>query len=421
MEDLFETIVNNFRNGKSINEITKEIKFNISNKSLDTSDVIVAFIKYLKRNYLNENNFGAFSMIDKYLNDQISLQQLSQEIFLKKVVVDQDKRDGHQSQFHHSQDETFLDEMLRVIYEFTRNDLVEPKGVCYDFCLFIAGLSLAKTDKMQMYIWNSIERSSGENNFILFCIEEEKVMVYDPYNAVYLPLEKYDLANVGFKLIKLDNNNILLESMDLTSFNQKIITYGDILKIFKSVKKSDDTELEILKKQNYYDRLGVDRFATFEEIKSSFKNLITKFHPDTNPNDKQANEKSQLIIEAYDCLKSDALRKEYDSKIFQTNPSKDNQPKSESPKTEPPKPRNETPNNVYEEAFKSIIREGNLPDFGGDFQEMIKYLIRMARARVDGGSVPTNYNNYEYITNAKNNYTNNITDKIYDDKYTKHY
>lgn len=36
MEDLFETIVNNFRNGKSINEITKEIKFNISNKSLDT-------------------------------------------------------------------------------------------------------------------------------------------------------------------------------------------------------------------------------------------------------------------------------------------------------------------------------------------------------------------------------------------------
>lgn len=84
MEDLFETIVNNFRNGKSINEITKEIKFNISNKSLDTSDVIVAFIKYLKRNYLNENNFGTFSMIDKYLNDQISLQQLSQEIFLKK-------------------------------------------------------------------------------------------------------------------------------------------------------------------------------------------------------------------------------------------------------------------------------------------------------------------------------------------------
>ena len=222
-------------------------------------------------------------------------------------------------------------------------------------------------------------------------------------------------------LIKLDNNNILLESMDLTSFNQKIITYGDILKIFKSVKKSYDTELEILKKQNYYDRLGVDRFATFEEIKSSFKKLITKFHPDTNSNDKQANEKSQLIIEAYDCLKSDALRKEYDSKIFQTNPSKDNQPKFESPKTEPPKPHNETPNNVYEEALKSIIREGNLPDFGGDFQEMIKYLIRMARERVDGGSVPTNYNNYEYITNAKNNYTNNITDKIYDDKYTKHY
>lgn len=86
-------------------------------------------------------------MIEKYLNNQISLQHLSQEIFLKKIVVDQDKRDFHQGQFHHNSDETFLDEIFRVIYEFTRNDLIVPKGVCYDFCLFIAGLSIAKMIK----------------------------------------------------------------------------------------------------------------------------------------------------------------------------------------------------------------------------------------------------------------------------------
>ena len=78
MEFLFETIINNLREGKSINEVTKQIKLNISNRSLDTSNIILAFIKYLKSNYSNENNSATFSMIEKYLNNQISLQHLSQ-------------------------------------------------------------------------------------------------------------------------------------------------------------------------------------------------------------------------------------------------------------------------------------------------------------------------------------------------------
>ena len=248
MEALFEAIIKNLRDGKSVNEVTKEIKMSISSKILDTSSIVMAFIKYLEFNYLNENNFITFSMIDKYFNNQISLQQLSQEIFLKKVVSDQDKRDGHHAQFHHKQNETFLDEIFRAIYEFTRNDLVKPKGVCFDFCLFTVGLSMAKNDKKQIYLWDSIERKSGENNFILFCIEDDNIMVYDPYNGVYLPLEKYDLASMGFRMIKLDNNNILTESIKLTSFNQKILYYSDILKMFNSVKRSDDNDLEALKR-----------------------------------------------------------------------------------------------------------------------------------------------------------------------------
>lgn len=60
MEFLFETIINNLREGKSINEVTKQIKLNISNRSLDTSNIILAFIKYLKSNYSNENNSATF-------------------------------------------------------------------------------------------------------------------------------------------------------------------------------------------------------------------------------------------------------------------------------------------------------------------------------------------------------------------------
>ena len=93
MDILFETIISNLKEKNSISETTKEIKLNISNGSLNISDIILAYIKYLKSNYLNENNADIFAMIEKYFSNQMSLQQLSQETFLKKVVVDQDKRD----------------------------------------------------------------------------------------------------------------------------------------------------------------------------------------------------------------------------------------------------------------------------------------------------------------------------------------
>ena len=66
--------------------------------------------------------------------------------------------------------------------------------------------------------------------------------------------------------------------------------------MFKTVKCSVDDELNLLKAQNYYQRLGVDRNATFDEIKSSFRRIISKLHPDINPNDKYATEESRFNV-----------------------------------------------------------------------------------------------------------------------------
>lgn len=436
MEVLFEAIINNLREGKSISEVTKKIKLNISNKIMDTSNIILAFIKYLKTNYLNENNSAIFSMIEKYFDNQISLQELSQETFLKRVLVDQDKRDGHQAQFRHAKNETFLDEIFRVIYEFTRNDLIVPKGVCYDFCLFIAGLSVAKNGKKQVYIWNSIEKVSGENNFILFCVEEDGVIVYDPFNGIYMPLEKYDVANVGFKLIKLDNSNILTGSMELTGFDQNLVCYEEILKIFGSTKESYDSELETLKRQNYYQRLSVDKSATFDDIKASFIKLVAKYHPYVNQNDKHATEKVQLIIEAYDCLKSDVLRREYDSKKFQGNSSE----------IELPKPSNNTQASTnginFDEEFEGLedfirkVRKEYHIDSYGEILKLLTEMIRQITERESGESDMeidkyVNYiadrNNSIYNNSGNNNgnniYSNNENNNIYNNnaKISKHF
>ena len=415
MEGLFETIINNLREENSIKETTNEIRLNIANGNLNVSDIILAFIKYLESNYLNEKNSETFTMIERYLNNQISLQQFSQGTILKKVVVDQDKKDGHHPQFRHNQDETFLDEIFRVIYEFTRNDLARPKGVCYDFCLFITGLSIVKKDKRKIYIWNSIEHSSGENNFILFCVEDNNVIVYDPFNDAYMPLEKYNIANVGFKLIELDNHNILKESIELTGFNHEITYYKEIIKKFSSLDKDTDEELELLKSQDYYQRLSINRNSNYDEIKLSFRKLIAKYHPNINSNDKYATEKTQLIIEAYDCLKSDALRKEYDSKIAQSNLS-DNEPQN---------PNNNTQTSKNDDGFDAelerIIREFKMKYHVDSYKDIIELLTQMTRQKVrqESDKSDLEYNNYRNNINYSITNIYNIQDNKKDN--IKHY
>ena len=61
-------------------------------------------------------------------------------------------------------------------------------------------------------------------------------------------------------------------------------------------------------KRDYYEVLGVDKSATAPEIKKAFRRIAMKFHPDRNPDDKNADEKFKEAQEAYEIL-SDADKK----------------------------------------------------------------------------------------------------------------
>ncbi len=65
--------------------------------------------------------------------------------------------------------------------------------------------------------------------------------------------------------------------------------------------------------KDYYRILGVSRNATEEEIKSAFRKLALKYHPDRNPGDKDAEAKFKEINEAYEVLSNPEKRRIYDA------------------------------------------------------------------------------------------------------------
>jgi DnaJ-class molecular chaperone len=64
--------------------------------------------------------------------------------------------------------------------------------------------------------------------------------------------------------------------------------------------------------KDYYTILGVARSASEKEIKSAYRKLARKYHPDVNPGDKAAESRFKEIAEAYEVLGDAAMRKKYD-------------------------------------------------------------------------------------------------------------
>ena len=64
--------------------------------------------------------------------------------------------------------------------------------------------------------------------------------------------------------------------------------------------------------KDYYKVLGVEKSATQDEIKSAYRKLAKKFHPDKNPGDKEAEEKFKEINEAHEVLSDVEKKARYD-------------------------------------------------------------------------------------------------------------
>jgi molecular chaperone DnaJ len=65
-------------------------------------------------------------------------------------------------------------------------------------------------------------------------------------------------------------------------------------------------------KKDYYEILGVSKNATDDELKKAYRKLAMKYHPDRNPDDKEAEQKFKEAAEAYEVLSNKEKRAKYD-------------------------------------------------------------------------------------------------------------
>ncbi len=63
---------------------------------------------------------------------------------------------------------------------------------------------------------------------------------------------------------------------------------------------------------DYYEILGVSRTATEDEIKKAYRQMAFKYHPDRNPGDSEAEQKFKEAAEAYEVLRDQDKRRQYD-------------------------------------------------------------------------------------------------------------
>src|SRR5216683_7166551 len=68
--------------------------------------------------------------------------------------------------------------------------------------------------------------------------------------------------------------------------------------------------------QEYYETLKVDRKASQDDIRKSYRRLARKHHPDLNPGDKAAEERFKKLQEAYNVLSDPKKKQMYDQHGF---------------------------------------------------------------------------------------------------------
>jgi len=84
--------------------------------------------------------------------------------------------------------------------------------------------------------------------------------------------------------------------------------------------------------EDYYEVLELNNRASQVDIKKAYRRLAKKYHPDSNPGNKDAEERFKKLAEAYKVLSDEKRKVEYDRKTYGSGSSQPNEAKKTSAK-----------------------------------------------------------------------------------------
>lgn len=132
--------------------------------------------------------------------------------------------------------------------------------------------------------------------------------------------------------------------------------------------------------KDYYKVLGLEKSATAEEIKKTYRKLAKKFHPDTNPGNKVSEEKFKEIGEAYEVLGDKEKRAKYDDMYDDL---KSGRYREQAGGFDPSMYRNQAgPNGGYQYTWSST--DGNDAYASGDFSDFFNMFFGGSASRSAG-------------------------------------
>ncbi|XP_042029977.1 chaperone protein dnaJ GFA2, mitochondrial-like [Salvia splendens] len=113
--------------------------------------------------------------------------------------------------------------------------------------------------------------------------------------------------SIGVRLYPLSLNSLRIAYIIVTD-SRNVLKPGfwDILGAKRSIHATAQLS------RDFYDVLGVNRNATASEIKKAYYGLAKQLHPDTNKDDQEAEKKFQDVQKAYEVLKGEEKRQQYD-------------------------------------------------------------------------------------------------------------
>lgn len=226
-DELFNKIILNLKSGKPISADVDEI-LDMIRKDENTMQFFLSTFLY-KIIESNKYSKEVISIVNDYLSGRIDIKTLSYKLFNegktgyseyddmydKSLIVHDNIKRGlrdyiyqyKKAQFYHfRENETLFEKMLRVLFEFTRDDEPYLRGVCFDYCMFLTALNIIKEKESSFIIVDGIE-SNGEHNWLIINNDGDKT-VLDPFNGIYTRLEDYKVIKGIISVMQTDAKNL---------------------------------------------------------------------------------------------------------------------------------------------------------------------------------------------------------------------